>query len=237
VTPEKTHARVGLPGRFGNHRSYLSGGDISSDSAAGQYLKSLGVDPFDFNSYGSRRGNYQVLTRGTLANIRIKNNLVPGVEGSVTLHLPDGEQMSLYDAAMKYKSEGTPLILLAGKEYGTGSSRDWAAKGPLLLGVKAVLAESFERIHRSNLVGMGILPLTYLPGENAESLNLTGFETFEIEGLDPLQVKKQVTIRAYSQDCKAKYFKARVCINTPSELDYFSQGGLLPAFVKAIIEK
>ncbi len=212
-------------------------GDIALTSAAGQYLKSLGVDPLDFNSYGSRRGNYQVLTRGTLANIRIKNKLVPGVEGSVTLHLPDGEKMNLYDAAMKYKAEGTPLILLAGKEYGTGSSRDWAAKGPLLLGVKAVLAESFERIHRSNLVGMGVLPLMYMPGENAESLGLTGFETFEIEDLEPLLVKKQVTIRAYSQDCKAKYFKAQVCINTPSELDYFSQGGLLPAFVKGILEK
>ncbi len=145
--------------------------------------------------------------------------------------------MSLYEAAMRYKTEGTPLILLAGKEYGTGSSRDWAAKGPLLLGVKAVLAESFERIHRSNLVGMGVLPLIYLPGENAESLGLDGHETFEIEGLDPLQVKKTVTIRAYSEDCKAKYFKAQVCINTLGELEYFSQGGLLPAFVKQILEK
>ncbi|MPN04312.1 Aconitate hydratase A [bioreactor metagenome] len=145
--------------------------------------------------------------------------------------------MSLYDAAMQYKAEGTPLILLAGKEYGTGSSRDWAAKGPLLLGVKAVLAESFERIHRSNLVGMGVLPLTYLPGENAESLGLTGLETFEIEELEPLAVKKQVTIRAYSEDCKAKYFKAQVCINTPSELEYFGHGGLLPSFVKGIMEE
>lgn len=212
-------------------------GDIPSASAAGQYLKSLGVAPIDFNSYGSRRGNYQVLTRGTLANIRIKNKLVPGVEGSVTIHLPDGAQMSLYDAAMQYKAEGTPLILLAGKEYGTGSSRDWAAKGPLLLGVKTVLAESFERIHRSNLVGMGVLPLTYLPGENAESLGLTGLETFEIEELEPLAVKKLVTIRAYSEDCKAKYFKAQVCINTPSELEYFGRGGLLPAFVKGIMEE
>ncbi|MEA5078145.1 MAG: aconitate hydratase AcnA [Anaerolineaceae bacterium] len=212
-------------------------GDIPSASAAGQYLKSLGVAPIDFNSYGSRRGNYQVLTRGTLANIRIKNKLVPGVEGSVTVHLPDGTQMSLYDAAMQYKAEGTPLILLAGKEYGTGSSRDWAAKGPLLLGVKAVLAESFERIHRSNLVGMGVLPLTYLPGENAESLGLTGLETFEIEGLEPLEVKKLVTIRAYSEDCRAKYFKVQVCINTPSELEYFGRGGLLPSFVKGIMEK
>lgn len=212
-------------------------GDIPTASAAGQYLKSQGVAPIDFNSYGSRRGNFQVLTRGTLANIRIKNKLVPGVEGSVTLHLPDGVQMSLYDAAMKYKAESTPLILLAGKEYGTGSSRDWAAKGPLLLGVKAVLAESFERIHRSNLVGMGVLPLTFLPGENAESLGLTGHETYEIEGLETLEVKKLVTIRAYSDDCKAKYFKARVCINTPSELDYFGLGGLLPSFVKGIMEK
>lgn len=212
-------------------------GDIPAASAAGKYLQSQGVPLAEFNSYGSRRGNYQVLARGTLANIHIKNKLLPGMEGSVTLHLPDGEQMSLYDAAMRYQVEGVPLILLAGKEYGTGSSRDWAAKGPLLLGVKVVIAESFERIHRSNLVGMGVLPLQFQPGESVENLGLTGRETFEIEDLQPLQVGKQLSIRASSDDCKTKYFKVRLCINTPGELAYFVRGGLLPAFVKDILEK
>lgn len=212
-------------------------GDIPAASAAGKYLQSQGVPLAEFNSYGSRRGNYQVLARGTLANIHIKNKLLPCMEGSVTLHLPDGEQMSLYDAAMRYQVEGVPLILLAGKEYGTGSSRDWAAKGPLLLGVKVVIAESFERIHRSNLVGMGVLPLQFQPGESVESLGLTGRETFEIEDLQPLQVGKQLSIRASSDDCKTKYFKVHLCINTPGELAYFVRGGLLPAFVKDILEK
>jgi aconitate hydratase len=210
-------------------------GDIPAASAAGQYLQELGVSPEDFNSYGSRRGNYQVLARGTLANIRIQNRMLPGETGSRTLHLPDCEAMSIYDAAMKYKEEDVPLLLLAGKEYGTGSSRDWAAKGPLLLGVKAVLAESFERIHRSNLVGMGILPLTFMPGENVDYLHLNGNETYEIEALEPLAVGKVLNMRAY-EECKVKLFKVRLCIETPAELEYFKQGGLLPAFVKTVMQ-
>ena len=212
-------------------------GDISASSAAGLYLQALGVPPSEFNSYGSRRGNYQVLTRGTLANIRIKNRMLPGVEGSYAVHLPDGEQGSLYDTAMKYKAEGTPLLLLAGKEYGTGSSRDWAAKGPLLLGIKVVIAESFERIHRSNLVGMGVYPLTFEPGQNVESLGLTGREYYEIAGLDTPTVGKRLLVRAFDGACGMKEFHVRLCINTPGELAYFKQGGLLPAFVKDVMQK
>ena len=159
-------------------------GSIPTDSPAGKYLIANGVQPREFNSYGSRRGNDRVMTRGTFANIRLKNLMVPGVEGGVTLHLPDGEQMSIYDAAMKYLQEGIPLVIIAGKDYGSGSSRDWAAKGTKLLGVKAVIAESFERIHRSNLVGMGVLPLQFMPGESAASLGISGREIFNIEGLD-----------------------------------------------------
>ena len=212
-------------------------GDIPAASAAGKYLQSLGVPASEFNSYGSRRGNYQVLARGTLANIRIKNKMLPGVEGSFALHLPDDTQGSLYDVAMQYQAEGVPLLLLAGKEYGTGSSRDWAAKGPLLLGVKAVLAESFERIHRSNLVGMGVLPLQFEPGHNVESLNLTGRESYEIIGLEDLSVGKRLLVRAYDGECGMKEFHVRLCINTPGELAYFKEGGLLPAFVKNVLAK
>ena len=211
-------------------------GDIPAASAAGKYLQSLGVPPDEFNSYGSRRGNYQVLARGTLANIRIKNKMLPGVEGSYALHLPEGDQMSLYDAAMRYKEESVPLLILAGKEYGTGSSRDWAAKGPLLLGVKAVIAESFERIHRSNLVGMGVLPLQFEPGESVESLGLNGRESYEISDLENLQVGSRLTVRAYSGASGMRLFHVRLCINTPAELDYFKQGGLLPAFVKSVMK-
>jgi aconitate hydratase len=211
-------------------------GNIPAESAAGSYLRSLGVPVAEFNSYGSRRGNFNVLTRGTLANPRLKNKMLPGVEGSLALHQPDGEKMSLFDAAMKYKEDGVPLLLIAGTEYGTGSSRDWAAKGPLLLGVKAVLAKSFERIHRSNLVGMGILPLAFQNGDNVESLNLTGLETYTIEGLEPLQIGKIATIRA-ALEGQVTCFKARLCIETPAELAYFRQGGLLPAFVNKVMEK
>jgi len=212
-------------------------GDIPASSAAGQYLQGLGVAPAEFNSYGSRRGNYQVLTRGTLANIRIKNKMLPGVEGSVALHLPNGEQGSIYDVAMRYKGEGTPLLILAGKDYGMGSSRDWAAKGPLLLGVKAVIAESFERIHRSNLVGMGVLPLQFAPDENAESLGLSGRESYEIDGLSDLEVGKILKVRAFDGECGMKEFNVRLCINTAGELAYFKQGGLLPAFVQNVLKK
>src|SRR6185312_6851119 len=152
-------------------------------SPAGQYLVSLGVSPKDFNSYGSRRGNHEVMVRGTLANVRLRNQLAPGTEGGYTVHLPDGEQMFIYDASVKYQQDGVPLVIIAGKEYGSGSSRDWAAKGVMLLGVKAVIAESFERIHRTNLVGMGVLPLQFMEGQTAASLGLNGFETFSIEGV------------------------------------------------------
>jgi aconitate hydratase len=212
-------------------------GDIPASSAAGSYLQRLGVPPAEFNSYGSRRGNYQVLARGTLANIRLKNKMLPGVEGSLAVYLPDEEQGSLYDVAMRYKTEGVPLLLLAGKEYGSGSSRDWAAKGPLLLGIKAVIAESFERIHRSNLVGMGVLPLQFEPGSNVESLGLSGRESYEISDLNDLQVGKMLKVRAYDGECGMKEFNVRLCINTPGELADFKQGGLLPAFVKRVMEK
>ncbi len=159
------------------------------------------MQPVDFNSYGARRGNHEVMMRGTFANIRLRNLLVPGVEGGVSIHLPSGEQTSIYDAAMRYKKEGTPLIVIAGREYGTGSSRDWAAKGTMLLGVKAVIAESFERIHRSNLIGMGVVPLQFLPGENAQSLGLTGHEVFDITGLRDVAAK-QVTVTARSAEGK-----------------------------------
>ena len=161
-------------------------GSIKKDSPAGKYLQEHGVKPADFNSYGSRRGNHEVMVRGTFANVRLRNKMVPNLEGGFTRHLPDGAEMSIFDASEKYIAEGVPLVILAGKEYGSGSSRDWAAKGPRLLGVRAVIAESYERIHRSNLVGMGILPLQFLPGETAESLGLTGEEVFEISGIREL---------------------------------------------------
>src|SRR5437868_6682910 len=176
-------------------------GSIGKDTPAGRYLVSLGVAPKDFNSYGARRGNHEVMMRGTFANIRLRNRLVPGVEGGFTAHLPDGEQMSIYDAAMRYRDEGVPLVVIAGQEYGTGSSRDWAAKGTLLLGVRAVLAESYERIHRSNLVGMGVLPLQFLPGESAESLGLTGQESFDVRGLaGGLAPRKRIQLIATRAD-------------------------------------
>src|SRR5438270_9803395 len=172
-------------------------GSIKRDSPAGRYLVEHGVQPKDFNSYGSRRGNHEVMMRGTFANIRLRNQLAPGTEGGVTLHLPDEEQMSIYDAAMRYVEEGTPLVVLAGKEYGSGSSRDWAAKGTRLLGVRAVIAQSFERIHRSNLVGMGVLPLQFKDGDSAESLGLTGEETFTIGGLAGTDsIPREVVVRA-----------------------------------------
>src|SRR5438270_6681170 len=173
-------------------------GVIRRDSPAGRWLVEHGVEPADFNSYGARRGNHEVMIRGTFANIRLRNQLAPGTEGGVTVHLPDGEQMSIYDASVKYAEEGMPLVILAGKEYGMGSSRDWAAKGTYLLGVKAVLAESFERIHRSNLVGMGILPLQYLKGQNRASLGLTGEGTFDILVGDDLEPLQELTVRKTS---------------------------------------
>jgi aconitase A/intein/homing endonuclease len=201
-------------------------GNISRSSPAARYLVDQGVQPKDFNSYGARRGNHEVMMRGTFANIRLRNLLVPGVEGGVTVHLPDGEQASIYDAAMRYKSEGTPLVVLAGREYGTGSSRDWAAKGTMLLGVKAVIAESFERIHRSNLIGMGVAPLQFLPGESVASLGLTGREVFAITGLTQPDAR-EVTVTATADGGAAKSFKARLRIDTPKEREYYRHGGIL----------
>ncbi len=208
-------------------------GSIHPDSPAGQYLASKGVKPADFNSYGSRRGNHEVMMRGTFANVRLRNLLAPGTEGGVTLHLPEGQEMPIYDAAMRYQEEGVPLVVIAGKEYGTGSSRDWAAKGTLLLGVKAVIVESYERIHRSNLVGMGVLPLTFLPGESAASLGLTGREVFSIEGLDEGRAS-QVTVRATRDDGSLTEFLARVRLDTPQEVDYFRHGGILPYVLRQL---
>jgi aconitate hydratase len=201
-------------------------GAIGADSPAGKYLIENGVKPGDFNSYGSRRGNHEVMMRGTFANVRLRNQLAPGTEGSWTSHIPSGEVMSIYDASMAYQSAGTPLVVLAGTEYGTGSSRDWAAKGTLLLGVKAVICESFERIHRSNLVGMGVLPLNYLPGDSTESLGLTGKESFDITGLGD-GTAKEVNVVATSDDGQRTEFKARVRLDTPKEVDYYRHGGIL----------
>jgi aconitate hydratase len=201
-------------------------GNISKSSPAAKYLVAQGVQPADFNSYGARRGNHEVMMRGTFANIRLRNALLPGTEGGVTLHIPSGESMSIYDAAVKYKADGTPLVILAGKEYGTGSSRDWAAKGTMLLGVKAVIAESFERIHRSNLIGMGVLPLQYKDGQSAQSLGLTGRERFEIVGLNQ-GAAKVVKVIATAEDGKKTEFDARLRIDTPKELDYYQHGGIL----------
>jgi aconitate hydratase len=202
-------------------------GNISRTSPAARYLIEQGVQPVDFNSYGARRGNHEVMMRGTFANIRLRNLLVPGVEGGVTIHLPTGEQTSIYDAAMKYKKDGTPLVILAGREYGTGSSRDWAAKGTMLLGVKAVIAESFERIHRSNLIGMGVVPLQFLPGQNAQSIGLTGKEVFDITGLGDASAREVMVTATPEGGGKPITFKARVRIDTPKEREYFRHGGIL----------
>ena len=205
-------------------------GSIPKDSPAGLFLQSRGVQPADFNSYGSRRGNHEVMVRGTFANIRIRNRMLDGVEGGYTRYFGkdggEGEQLTIYDAAMKYKADGTPLVVIAGKEYGTGSSRDWAAKGTKLLGVKAVIAESFERIHRSNLVGMGVLPLQFIDGQSAESLGLDGSETFDVTGLQD-GAAKVATVTAHKADGKAVEFKAKVLLLTPKEVEYFRHGGLL----------
>ncbi|MBF8305985.1 MAG: aconitate hydratase 1, partial [Acidobacteria bacterium] len=211
-------------------------GSIQPDSPAGKYLIALGVEVKDFNSYGARRGNHEVMMRGTFANIRLRNLLAPGTEGGWTLHLPDGEKLTIYDAAMKYAAEKVPLVILAGKEYGSGSSRDWAAKGPKLLGVRAAIAESYERIHRSNLVGMGILPLEFQPGETVTSLGLTSRELFEIEGVAAaLESSKQVTVRAHRKDGKAVSFTAKVRIDTPEEVLYYKHGGILPYVLRQLL--
>jgi aconitate hydratase len=201
-------------------------GSIKSDSPAGQYLIARGVQPSDFNSYGSRRGNHEVMMRGTFANIRLRNLMAPGTEGGITLHQPSGEQVSIYEAAMRYQAEGIPAIVIAGKEYGSGSSRDWAAKGPRLLGVRAVIAESYERIHRTNLVCMGVLPLQFQPGENARSLALSGAESFDIDGLGDGSAT-QVTVTARNAAGNTVRFQALVRIDTPNEVEYYRNGGIL----------
>jgi len=211
-------------------------GAIKPTSPAGQYLKSRGIEPADFNSYGSRRGNDLVMTRGTFANVRIKNLMVPGTEGGVTKYQPAGEQMSIYDAAMKYQNEGRPLIILAGHEYGTGSSRDWAAKGTRLLGVKAVVAASFERIHRSNLVGMGVLPLQFVEGTNAQSLGLDGSEVFSVTGLsDAIQPGQMLTLEIVRAAGQTENVPVKLRIDTPIEVDYYRHGGILPFVLRELL--
>jgi aconitate hydratase len=211
-------------------------GDIPVDSPAGKYLMEHGIEKKDFNSYGSRRGNDRVMVRGTFANIRLKNLLTPGVEGGVTVHFPSGERMSIYDAAMRYQAEQTPLLVIAGKEYGTGSSRDWAAKGTLLLGVRAVMAETYERIHRSNLVGMGVLPLQFKPGESAGSLGLTGQETFDIEGLSSgLKPRQPLTVRAALPGQPPKAFQVIARLDSAIDVKYYRNGGILQTVLRRML--
>jgi len=212
-------------------------GAIASDGPAGRYLQENGVEIREFNSFGSRRGNDRVMVRGTFGNIRIRNQLAPGTEGGVTRHLPDGEQMSIYDASMKYQSDGVPLVVLAGSEYGTGSSRDWAAKGTMMLGVHAVIAASFERIHRSNLVGMGVLPLEFVDGETWQSLGLSGEETIDIEALsNDLVPRSKIDVKATSPTGEVKTFAVRVRIDTPVELQYYRNGGILPTVLRNLMQ-
>jgi aconitate hydratase len=210
-------------------------GSIPADSPAGKYLIANGVKPHDFNSYGARRGNHEVMVRGTFANIRLRNQLAPGTEGGWTLFVPGGEKMSIYDAAVKYREAGVPLVVIAGKEYGSGSSRDWAAKGTRLLGVRAVIAESYERIHRSNLIGMGVLPLEFKHGETRESLGLTGHETFEIEGVATLTPRKDILVRVKSDDGKEKQFIATARVDTPEEVSYYQHGGILQYVLRQML--
>ena len=215
-------------------------GSIKVQGPAGKYLIEHGVSVADFNSYGSRRGNHEVMVRRTFDNVRLRNKLAPGPEGGVTRHLPDGEVMSIFDASVKYFEEKVPLVILAGKEYGSGSSRDWAAKGPKLLGIQAVIAESYERIHRSNLVGMGILPLQFGPGANAESLGLTGEEVYAIEGLaagmaNGFATGRTVTVVAEKADGTIQKFTATVRIDTPQEIRYYEHGGILTYVLRQLL--
>jgi aconitate hydratase len=215
-------------------------GSIKKDGPAGKYLTAHGVDPKDFNSYGARRGNHEVMVRGTFANTRLKNLLAPGTEGGVTRYLPGGEVMSIFDASEKYAASGIPLVVLAGKEYGSGSSRDWAAKGPRLLGVRLVVAESYERIHRSNLVGMGIVALQFSPGENVETLGLTGEEVFETVGLPDALARdfaagRRISVRARRADGGVVEFSTVLRIDTPQEVLYYQHGGILPFVLRQLI--
>ncbi len=211
-------------------------GNIATDSPAGKFLQERGVQPRDFNSYGSRRGNDLVMARGTFANIRLKNLLIAPKEGYWTKHFPEGTQTTIFDAAMQYQAEGHPAIILAGREYGSGSSRDWAAKGPSLQGVRAVIAQSFERIHRSNLVGMGILPLKFMDGENTETLGLKGDETFDIMGLgDQMAPQSIITVRATSPAGKVTEFKTQALLNTDVEVNYYRNGGILHTVLRNLV--
>jgi aconitate hydratase len=213
-------------------------GSIPAASPAGKWLIEQGVKTADFNSYGSRRGNHEVMMRGTFANIRLRNELAPGTEGGWTATAPGAKPVTIYDGAMEYQKQGVPLVIVAGKEYGTGSSRDWAAKGTLLLGVRAVIAESFERIHRSNLVGMGVIPLEFTGGQTRHSLGLTGFETFDIDGLtEDMKHRATVTVRATAQDGSVKTFTVLSRIDTPEELQYYRHGGILPYVLRQLVGK
>jgi aconitate hydratase len=210
-------------------------GSIAVDSPAGKYLIEQGVSPADFNSYGSRRGNHEVMVRGTLGNIRLRNQLAPGTEGTWTTHFPSGERMFIYDASVKYQADGVPLMIVAGKEYGSGSSRDWAAKGVMLLGVKAVVAESFERIHRSNLVGMGVLPLQFQPGQNRESLGLKGDEVYSVSGIaKAISTGERASVKAVSPGGTETNFEVIVRIDTPAEVEYYRNGGILPYVLRQV---
>jgi aconitate hydratase len=215
-------------------------GSIKKDSPAGKYLLDKGVPAADFNSLGARRGNHEVMMRGTFANIRLRNQMAPGTEGGVTRHVPSGDVMSIFDASVKYANEGVPLVVLAGKEYGSGSSRDWAAKGPKLLGVRMVIAESYERIHRSNLVGMGILPLEYKSGDNADSLGLNGDEIFGVSGLPAMLDSnfasgRKIKVTAKRADGTSKEFECTVRIDTPQEIQYYKNDGILPYVLRQLL--
>jgi aconitate hydratase len=217
-------------------------GSIKEDGPAGKWLKDHGVIKADFNSYGSRRGNHEIMMRGTFANVRIKNRMIPAkadgsaVEGGITIHQPSGEQLSIYDAAMKYIAEGTPTMIFAGEEYGTGSSRDWAAKGTQLLGVKAVIARSFERIHRSNLVGMGVLPLQFIGDDSVDTLGITGNETYDLKGLEgEIRPQMQATLVIHRADGSTKETQVLLRIDTPIEVDYYKHGGILPFVLRQLL--
>lgn len=218
-------------------------GSIKEDGPAGKWLKENGVMKADFNSYGSRRGNHEIMMRGTFANVRIKNKMIPpkadgsAVEGGITLHQPSGEQLSIYDAAMRYVEEGTPTMIFGGEEYGTGSSRDWAAKGTQLLGVKAVICRSFERIHRSNLVGMGVLPLQFIGNDSVESLGITGKgETYDLKGLEgEIKPQQQATLVIHRADGSSKEVQVLLRIDTPIEVDYYKHGGILPFVLRQLL--
>jgi len=212
-------------------------GSIKRESPAGRYLIEQGVEPLEFNGYGSRRGNHEVMLRGTFGNVRVRNRLTPDAEGPWTVHFPDGERTTIYEAGMRYRGEGVPLVIVAGKEYGSGSSRDWAAKGTALLGVRVVLAESFERIHRSNLAGMGVLPLQFRPGESADVLGITGTEMFDIQGLaGGVRTEQEVTVHARRDDGSSLRFTATVQVDVPVEAEYYRLGGVLRMVARQILD-